>query len=225
MLTVFGRKVLAIHGLERLSPERDPFILALNHSTRLEALLLPIVFAYVRQGRLISFLADWNFALIPGVATILREGEVILLVRKKARPACLNVFQPLFKRAGPAFDRAARALHSGRSVGVFPEGTANRHPARLLRGFEGVARLSLTTGCPVIPAGIRFPGHPADRPIPDRAPMEIVVGEPLHPPDPVSNPARGPLRAWHECIMRDIGRLSGKEWRTGATRKKHHVID
>jgi 1-acyl-sn-glycerol-3-phosphate acyltransferase len=225
VLTIFRRDVVGIHGLDKLDPARDPVILALNHSTRIEAILIPILFAFARRGQLVSFIADWNFALIPGVATILREGEVILLARKKARPAFLNVFKPLFERKGPAFERAARALASGRSIGIFPEGTTNRHPTQLLRGYEGVARLSLTTGRPVIPIGVRFPGQPPDRPIRDRSPMEIFVGDPLRPPDPVSEPTRGLLRAWHEQIMREISRLSGKQWNAGATRKKHHGLE
>lgn len=225
ILTAFGKNVRAVHGIEHLSRENDAFIVALNHSTRIEAVLLPILFAFARQGSLISFLADWNFALIPGLATILRDGEVILLARKDAKPAFLNVFKPLFQKGGSAFDRASRALHAGRSIGVFPEGTTNRHPTRLLKGFDGTARLSLTTGKPVIPVGVRFPGHPPHRPIQDRAPMELFIGEPLRPPDPAPDPPRSQLRAWHERIMRDISRLSGKEWSTGATRKKHHGLD
>ncbi len=191
----------------------------------MEALLLPILFAYHREGRLISFIADWNFALVPGVATILREGETILLVRKPAKPAFLNVFRPWFERKGPAFERAARALRAGRSVGIFPEGTTNRHPERLLRGFDGAARLSLVTGVPALPVGVRFPQSPPGQPVRDRSPMEVVVGEPMAPPSAHPEPAREDVRAWHERIMREIGRLSGKHWDPGATRRKHHGLD
>jgi 1-acyl-sn-glycerol-3-phosphate acyltransferase len=225
MLSCFGRDVMGIHGWQRLLPKHDPFILVLNHSTRMEALVLPILFAFVRQGNLISFLADWNFALMPGIAGILRAGETILLVRKPARPAFLNVFKPLFLRGGPAFKQAAEALERGRSVGIFPEGTTNRHPRRLLRGYEGAARLSLTTGRPVVPVGVRFPGHPTDRPVADRTPMEVEVGEAMHPRVRIPEPTREDVRDWHVRIMREIGRLSGKHWEAGATRKKHHGLD
>lgn len=221
MLGVLGNDVLGVHGAERLGRDQDTFVLALNHTTRVEALLLPILFAFLREGRLISFVADWNFALVPGVATILRCGESILLVRKPAKPAILNVLKPWFLRHGPAFDRAARALRSGRSVGIFPEGTTNRHPTRLLRGFDGAARLSLTTGRPVVPVGVRFPGHPDDRPVPDRTPMEIFVGEPMHPPGSDTQPTREQVRGWHAEIMHVIARLSGKTWDPASTRRKH----
>jgi 1-acyl-sn-glycerol-3-phosphate acyltransferase len=225
MLSAFGRDVLGVHGVERLAPENDPFILALNHSTRLEALLLPILFAFLRRGKRISFVADWNFALIPGIATILRDGESILLVRKPVKPAFLNVLRPLYQRRGPAFARVTEALGSGRSVGFFPEGTTNRHPTRLLRGFDGVARLSLVTGVPVLPIGVRFPGQSPEEPIRDRTPMEIFVGDFLRPSDRNPTPTRDQVRGWHERIMREIGGLSGKQWDAGATRKKHHGLD
>jgi 1-acyl-sn-glycerol-3-phosphate acyltransferase len=225
MLSAFGRDVLAVHGASRLATAHDPFIVVLNHSTRLEALLLPVLFAFLRQGRLISFVADWNFALIPGVATILREGETILLVRKPVKPRFLNIFKPLFQRQGPAFERATRKLEAGRSVGFFPEGTTNRHPTRLLRGFDGAARLSLVTGCPVLPIGVRFPGQDPDQAIRDRTPMEIFVGAFLRPPQSSAVPSRDEVRAWHERIMREIGVLFGKQWDAGATRRKHHGLE
>ncbi|MCC7375257.1 MAG: 1-acyl-sn-glycerol-3-phosphate acyltransferase [Verrucomicrobiales bacterium] len=225
MLTLFGRNVLRIEGLEHLAPERDPFILAINHTTRLEALLLPTLFAYHRQGKLMSFVADWNFALIPGIATIMRDGESILLVRKPAKPAFLNVFKPWFARKGPAFERAARAIGGGRSVAIFPEGTTNRHPTRLLRGFDGAAKLSLETGGPVVPVGVRFPGQATDRPVRDRTPMEVVIGAPLVPAGPVANPSREEVRAWHGEIMREIGRLSGKRWEPESARRKYHGLE
>lgn len=225
ILSLLARDLIQLHGNERLQGDRDPFILASNHSTRLEALLLPILFAFLRRGRLIRFIADWNFALIPGIATVLRAGESILLVRKPARPAFLNVFRPWFERKGPAFERAAQLLRTGHSVGIFPEGTTNRHPAHLLRGFDGVARLSLETGAPVLPVGIRFPGQAADRPIRDRSPMEIFIGQPLHPPQHAASPSRDDVRAWHARIMQEIARLSGKSWNIGSTRRKHHGFE
>lgn len=227
LLSLFGRDVEAIHGMEHLQPELDPFIVVLNHSTRLEALMLPAVFAHFRRGKMISFVADWNFALIPGIATILRAGDTILLVRKPAKPAFLNVFKPWFQRHGPAFERAEARLRRGRSIGIFPEGTTNRNPRHLLRGFDGAARLSLVTARPVVPVGVRFPTHTGDDPIRDRTPMAIHVGEPLWPPSPAPtpSPSREEVRSWHAVIMREVGRLSGKTWEAGTARKRHHGQD
>ncbi len=225
IFSVLRRDLVAVHGVERLATGSDPFIAVFNHSTRLEALLLPSLFCFLRQGRLVRFIADWNFALIPGIATLLRCGETILLVRKPARPTVLNVFRPWFERKGPAFERAASVLRDGGSVGIFPEGTTNRHPTRLLRGFDGAARLSLETGSPVLPIGIRFPNQSVEHPIRDRSPMEIFIGQPLHPSQHDPAPSRDHVRAWHARIMQEIGGLSGKLWDASSTRRKHHGFE
>lgn len=222
---VLRRDIVNVHGLQYLRPNQDPFIVTMNHSTRLEALLFPILFAFERRGKLVRFIADWNFALIPGIATVLRAGETILLVRKPAKPAFLNVFRPWFERNGPAFERAAEVLRSGTPVGIFPEGTTNRHPTRLLRGFDGAARLSLETGAPVVPVGVRFPQQVAHQPIRDRSPMEIFIGQPLYPPQHGPAPSRDDVRTWHARIMQEIARLSGKSWDAGSTRRKHHGFE
>ena len=72
-----------------IAPAQDPFILVLNHNTKLEALLLPAFFLHARQGKALHFIADWNFKLVPGVAGIYRAGDVITLDRKPARPRWL----------------------------------------------------------------------------------------------------------------------------------------
>jgi 1-acyl-sn-glycerol-3-phosphate acyltransferase len=207
------RQVLAVYGLEHVRPAQDPFILVVNHSTRREALLVPAVLVMHRGGRLIHFLADWNFRLIPGVGLLYRRGGAITVTRKSARPRILNVFKSLYVHPLPALERARAHLAMGRAVGVFPEGTVNRNPVRLLPGRMGAARLSLEMGVPVVPVGIRFRGGDPKHPISDRASMEIHIGPPLHPPRVAAGAVTvAEVQAWHAAIMREIGRLSGKAW-------------
>lgn len=213
VMTAFGNRVVRISGLEWIAPDLDPFILTLNHNQRLEAVLLPVLLMRERDGKMLHFLADWNFKLIPIVATIFRRGQTITVTRKDARPRILNIFKPLFHEPLPALTRARHRLDQGASIGIFPEGKVNRNPRRLMRGHPGAARLSLESGVRVVPAGIRFPGHDPSRPIRDRDRMEVVFGPPLEPPTP-SKEGRAPaqeVRAWHDRIMNELGRLSGKQ--------------
>src|SRR5262249_15944983 len=138
---------------------------------RLESLMVPAALCLNRGGRIIHFLADWNFRLIPGVGYIYSRAQVVTVTRKSAKPRFLNVLKPLYEQAVPPHERARRHLASGRSVGIFPEGEVNRDPDRMLRGRRGAARLSLETGAPVVPMGIRFPRHAPGRPINDHAMM------------------------------------------------------
>jgi 1-acyl-sn-glycerol-3-phosphate acyltransferase len=215
--------VLALHGLLHVRPELDPFILALNHTTRSEALLVPALITVYRGGRLIHFVADWNFRLIPGVGMMYRRGGAITVTAKPARPRWLNALRPLYQHSLSALDRARLCLAQGRSIGIFPEGTVNRDPRRLLAGRRGSALLSLQTGAPVVPVGIRFPHAPPERPIRDREPMEVHVGAPLRPP-PLTGSRLGAaaLRNWHAAIMSEIARLSGKSW-TPETEDRHDL--
>jgi 1-acyl-sn-glycerol-3-phosphate acyltransferase len=209
-------KVCSIDGVEHIAPDRDPFILALNHSTRQEALLVPPLLFFLRRGRRIHFMADWNFRLIPGVGLLYRRAGAITVTRKPARPRFLNLAKPLFTDPASPMEQARQHLIAGRSIGVFPEGTVNRDPLRLLRGRHGAARLSLETGAPVIPVGLRFPTVPKGAGIPEGSLMSIEVGPPLMPSAAADPAAYANVRDWHVRIMTTIGRLSGKAWESDA---------
>jgi 1-acyl-sn-glycerol-3-phosphate acyltransferase len=216
-IALIGRaRIRHLDGLEYIAPERDPFILAANHNTRLEAILLPPLLVLLRHGRRIHFMADWNFRMVPGVDLLYRRAGAITVARKPARPRVLNLVKPLFTEKASPMEQARAHLRSGRSIGVFPEGTVNRDPLRLLRGRYGAARLSLETGAPIIPVGLRFPTVPRGAIIPEGTPMSIAIGEPLVPPATATSAAYADLRAWHERVMATIGRLSGKSWEFSA---------
>jgi 1-acyl-sn-glycerol-3-phosphate acyltransferase len=206
--------VVELRGAARIDLAHDPFILVANHSNRLEAMILPTLLFLLRGGRFIHFIADWNFMLVPGVGNLMRRGEVLTSTRKNARPRILNRLRRRHAPPQPPFERAVELLAAGRSVGVFPEGTANRDPQRLLRGRHGAARLSLQSGVPIVPVGIRFPFEPAGAPIRDFARLSIEIGEPL-PPRRAPGHAAPPLdavRARHAEIMTALAALSGKAW-------------
>ncbi|NVO13465.1 MAG: 1-acyl-sn-glycerol-3-phosphate acyltransferase [Rhodoplanes sp.] len=203
-------RVLGVTGLQNIRPGYDPFILALNHSTRIEALLVPAVLTLHRGGRLIHFMADWNFQLIPGIGLLYRRAEILAVTAKPARPRVLDVLRPLYRPAGSVLDHARDCLARGRSVGVFVEGTVNRDPNTLLPGRRSAALLSLETGVPVVPVGIRFPHAPPGRPISDRDAIEVRIGPPLLPRERIERPSATALRSWHGAVMAEIARLSGK---------------
>lgn len=209
----FRPLVVDLRGTHRIAVPQDPFILVANHSNRLEALILPSLLFLLRGGRLIHFIADWNFMLVPGLGNLMRRGQVLTSTRKNARPRFLNRLRGRHAPPRPPFERAAELLGAGRSVGVFPEGTVNRDPRRLLRGRHGAARLSLQSGAPIVPVGLRFPFEPADAPIRDLARVSIEIGEPIAPRHPVEpDPSLAAVRTRHAEIMTSLSSLSGKAW-------------
>ncbi len=219
-LLAYRKRFLSVKGAEHIAPENDAFILALNHNQRPEAILIPAILMYLREGKHVHFMADWNFALVPGVAALYKAGGVVLVNRKPAKPDFLNLFRPLYTEEASPMVAAEEMLKQGKSVGIYPEGTVNRDPHHLLKGFSGAARLSLKTRCKVVPAGIKFPNHKGDGPIQDNEPMSIEFGAPMEPPAPSDQPSFKEAKNWHEQIMREISTLSDKSWNPSAGRKK-----
>lgn len=219
-IVAFARRwVIEARGLEHVAPDRDPFVLAINHNQRPEALLIPTLAIYCRHGQLLHFFADWNFRLIPVVNLIMRRSGIITVTKKDAKPRFLNVFRPLFAHDKPVFDVAADRLAAGASVGIFPEGTVNRDPKRLLPGRPGAARLSIRAQVPVVPCGISFPEHDPSEPIPDGARMLVTFGPSLTPPsaEEAASRSRKTVMTWHHRIMSALSELSGKALASDST--------
>ena len=85
------------------------------------------------------FLAKEGVFRIPVLGRLLRGAEQIPVYRGEAAAA---------ESLGPA----VAAIHEGKVVVIFPEGTTTKDPARWpMVAKTGAARLALMTGCPVIP--------------------------------------------------------------------------
>lgn len=213
-LSLFHSWLIDVRGFEHIARERDPFILALNHNQRLESLLIPILLIHHRHGKLIHFLGDWNFFLIPIIGSYYRRSGSIIVTRKQARPRILNRLKPLFEQPLPAMTRALHKLQEGACVGIFPEGTINRDPRKMLRGSPSAARLSIESGAPIVPVGVRFPGHDPAEPIGDLEKMAVEIGAPMNPPVTTGGEraSAADVREWHAELMQTLARLSGKSW-------------
>ena len=198
-----------IEGLDNIAPDRDPFLLVSNHGQRPEAVLVPTRLIFERGGRQIRYVADWNFMMVPGVATLFRRNRVLVVSNKSARPRVLNRFKDRHRQPGSVLQRMESALRAGQSVGVFPEGTINRDPDRLLAGRPSVARMSLRTGVPVVPMGIRYLGSPG-RPTRDLQRFRLSIGAPIEPSWFGGGEENAGTAAMHIQIMQAIARLSGK---------------
>lgn len=141
-------------------PERialpGPAIFALNHNNSAEAVLVPAALMWLRGGEPVCFLADWMYLHVPAVGWLLRRAGVIPVYRKPARWRFREAYR-LERSRRPVLDDCLARLASGASVGIFPEGTRNRDPERLLRGRSGLGELVLRSSAPVVPVGIHYP--------------------------------------------------------------------
>lgn len=184
-------------------PRSGPAVLACNHTSWLDWLLMPVVILprrvvflaksdlFVARGGL-GALSRWFFSAT-GQIPVNRSGN----------------------RAGdPALSTAVRLLRDGHLVGVFPEGTRARD-GRLHRGRTGVVRMAGVSGAPVIPCATRGVfRYEADgsRHLSLRR-NEVHFGPPMPwsgQPFPTDDPAL--LRARTDDLMRAIQQLSGQEY-------------
>jgi 1-acyl-sn-glycerol-3-phosphate acyltransferase len=184
-------------------PRTGPAILACNHTSWLDWIVMPVVIL----RRRVVFLAKSDLFVAPGPLGVLSRwffsatGQIP--VDRSGR------------RAGdPALSTAARLLTDGHLLGVFPEGTRARD-GRLHRGRTGVVRIAGVSGAPVLPCatkGIFRYDSDGTRHLSMRH-NEVHFGPPMPwsgQPFPIDDPVL--LRARTDDLMRAIQQLSGQEY-------------
>lgn len=189
-----------VTGLEHV-PATGPVILASNHLSFADSVVIPIV-----VPRPVAFLAKSDYFDRPGVKGRLAKAWYVGL-------GALPVDRDDSKAAIASLDTALGVLAGGGAFGIYPEGTRSRD-GRLYRGRTGVAQLALTSGAPVVPVGLR--GTDRLQPVGSSRPRLVKVtvsfGQPIDVSAGYDGVPRG--RARREItdrIMAEIQRLTGQE--------------
>jgi 1-acyl-sn-glycerol-3-phosphate acyltransferase len=141
----FGGRIF-VRGMTRLKvegaldeiPRDGPLIIAANHASNLDAVVLGS-WLMPKLGRRIHWLGKKELFDWPIVGWIAAHGGVHPVDRSGADVE--------------AFRLAKRILDEGQVLFVFPEGTRSADGA-LHEGRDGVAVLALRTGAPILPVGI-----------------------------------------------------------------------
>ncbi|WP_395694128.1 lysophospholipid acyltransferase family protein [Nocardioides sp.] len=189
-----------VTGLENV-PSTGPVLLASNHLSFADSLVIPIV-----APRKVVFLAKSDYFAGGGVRGRLQkawfEGMGMLPVDRDDPKAAIA-----------SLDTALAVLDRGEAFGLYPEGTRSRD-GRLYRGRTGVAHLALTAGVPVVPVGLTGTERlqPVGARLPRVVPVTVRFGEPI---EVVGRYDGVPLgRARREVtdeVMRAIAALTGQE--------------
>lgn len=185
---------LSVQGLERGLPRSGPLIVAANHASALDPVLLTGYLAPA-IGRPIHWMAKQELAHDPLLGPILR-GYGGFTVRRGALDT-------------EAFRTAKAVLDAGRVLAVFPEGTRSRDGS-LQPAKPGVALLALRSGAPILPVGIggldRFLPRHTKIPRPFKR-VGLRFGEPFTVEVPGGRERHEALEAATTELMIRIGRL------------------
>jgi 1-acyl-sn-glycerol-3-phosphate acyltransferase len=167
---IFGRALsrISVEGAIDQIPSEGPIILAANHASNLDAIVIGS-WLIPRLGRRIHWLGKKELFAWPLVGWAAANGGVHPVDRGRADVE--------------AFRLAQRILDEGNILFVFPEGTRSPDGA-LQAGQEGVAVLAIRTGAPIVPIAIsgsnrvwpkgqRLP-HPGGR-------VTVRIGPPFRP--------------------------------------------
>jgi 1-acyl-sn-glycerol-3-phosphate acyltransferase len=187
-----------VTGLDHV-PASGPVILASNHVSFADSLVIPIL-----VPRKVVFLAKSDYfegTGLKGMASKAWFGGLGMLPVDRDDP----------KAALASLDTALEVLGRGEAFGLYPEGTRSRD-GRLYRGRTGIGHLALTAGCPVVPVGLSGTQHiqPVGSRLPRLAKVSVTFGEPMT----FAADGRPLGRARREVtdeIMTAIQRLTGQE--------------
>jgi 1-acyl-sn-glycerol-3-phosphate acyltransferase len=189
-----------VTGLDQV-PARGPVILASNHLSFVDSVVIPIV-----VPRKVVFLAKSDYFTGSGVrGALVRgwfEGLGMLPVDRDDSAAAMDSLRT-----------ALEVLERGEAFGIYPEGTRSRD-GRLYRGRTGVAHLALTSGAPVVPVGLIGTEQlqPIGTNVPRLAKVRVAFGAPITAGREYAGVPLGRARRdLTDRIMAAIAELSGQE--------------
>ena len=187
-----------LEGLHHV-PRRGPLLVACNHISYFD--LLAHAYFLLKAHRRPRFIAKIELYRNPLLRWVLEQIRQIPVHRGTGDPAPVEA--------------AKRALREGEAVVLYPEGTVNRDPmGPPKRGKTGIARLTLSTGVPVLPLAIwgaqRVWQREGKVSLKRGRPIWLKAAAPMEfsaTPDGADDAAM--LRKVTDEIMAEVGRLAG----------------
>lgn len=189
-----------ITGLHHI-PLRGPVIIASNHLSFIDSLIIPIV-----TPRHVTFLAKAEYWTGKGI-----KGRVSRWFFTTMGHIPVQRDDP---RAGQrSLEDALEVLQRGGAFGIYPEGTRSRD-GKLHKGHTGVAWLSLAGGVPVVPLALT--GTDKVKPVGKMirfARVEVKFGPAIDPTRQIAAGTKPALarRELTDEVMASIHALSGQE--------------
>jgi 1-acyl-sn-glycerol-3-phosphate acyltransferase len=194
-----------VEGRENI-PAHGPVILASNHLSFADSLIIPLV-----APRQVSFIAKAEYFETPGLKGALMKAFFTVI-------GAVPVRRGDHRAAQEALDSALAVIESGVAFGIYPEGTRSLD-GRLYRGKVGVGWLALKSGAPIVPVGLIDTPKllPLGAKIPRLVRVTIRFGTPIDatkvpfPGEAEAGNARA-RRAVADAVVTEIQKLSGQDY-------------
>lgn len=180
-------------------PKSGPVILASNHLSFIDSVVIPVV-----APRPVQFLAKAHYFEGRGVLGMIKRTFFTAI-------GAVGVRRGAGRDAQDALEISKGILEAGHAFALYPEGTRSRD-GRLYRGRTGVAWLALTTGASVVPVGLI--GTERLQPVGAKAPafarVTVAFGEPIDVASFGPASSGKARRQATDAIMAEIQRLTGQ---------------
>lgn len=186
ILFLCGTKITVI-GEENVPKDRAVLYIA-NHQSYFDILV-----TYSRCPGLTGYVSKDSLEKVP-----------ILSIWMK-RLYCLFLNRADIKEGMKTILKGIDLIKQGISVCIFPEGTRNNHPEELLPFKEGSFKLSLKTGCPIIPIAITNSCgiYEAQAPLLKKTHVILRYGKPILPEE-LDADTKKHLGHYSKCVIEQM---------------------
>ena len=199
---VYNLWLRKVEGIGNI-PKDKPFIVAANHASYYDDLLLHFIIIPKINKKVHAFVNS-TYWKIPIVKNILDYGECIPVFVKKEVDAK--------KRNEQSFKTASDYLKKGDIVQIFPEGMRSRDGI-LNKAYNGVGRLVIKANMPVLPVGIIGSNSvlPKGKNFPRFRRCDVKIGELMFFENKKGDEEILSLKITMQ-IMKEIAKLIGQEY-------------
>ena len=140
---IIGLWIRRIEGMENI-PKDKPFIVAANHASYYDALLVPSVVAPVADKKIIALVNSFYWK--PFLTRF-------FLNLWKAIPVYVEKDNFSKKKNQEAVEKALGSIKKGNILMIFPEGKRS-YDGKLQKAYTGIAKIALKARVPVLPVGV-----------------------------------------------------------------------
>ena len=204
MPPIFRLWLRKVNGLENI-PRDGPFIMAANHTSYYETLLLPCIIIKVLNKKMHAWVNEryWNSPVAK-----------FFLDLWKCIPVYLGKEKNLKEKNNAAFQSALVYLKNGEIMMIFPEGRRSTD-GKLQKSYPGAAKLALLSKVPVLPIGVIGSGKvlPKGKIFPRFARCEVSIGKPMYFKKYYNKKINDRvLESATRDIMKQIGKMIGQKY-------------